>query len=272
MVKSSTIRFEYKDDYEWIRVIDIFPENYRYLYFENSVQGALNLTDHRLPVLEYIGIMARGARLVCPQPQRIVLGGLGSCALLHVLQPWWKHAHFTNIEVNPRVYEVAKRFFRLSSSAHVLIGDFREKLEARQMKPADLILVDCYSALTVPPHLVTLELMFLVHQKLSQDGYAVFNVWSPSCNRFCGEQIRTSLEAFGEIAVVMCREDENALVFAAKDPGVTWPEAIGFKGMAYPLLSVSRHDKRSWPEFMVESKVVDDRNVGRILETVGWNL
>lgn len=272
MADYSKTRFEYKDDFEWIRVIDIFPQQHRYLHFETSIQGVMSLVDHTVPVLEYIGVMSHGARNLCNKPEKIILGGLGSCSLLNVLGAVWnKGTQFLTIEANERVFEIARRFFRLSPNDRVLLGDLREELESRRIGEQDLIMVDCYSAVSIPPHLTTLEFMFLLKKKLRPDGFAVFNLWSPSCNRICAHQIRTILEVFGEVAIIMCREDENVVLFAHNNQWSDWPSALMFKGLEYPILPISRRDKTTWPEFLWEGNLIEDSNTGEIFEATGYD-
>ncbi len=271
MSEFSKLRFEYKDDYEWIRVIDVFPKRHRYLHFETSVQGIMNLPDHTMPVLEYIGIMCQGVRGFC-QPEKVVLGGLGSCTLLNVLgAAWSKSAQILTIESSERVFQIARRFFRLDPNARVLLGDFREEMESRRISDLDLVMVDCYSAISMPHHLTTLEFMYLLEKKLKPDGMAVFNLWSPSCNRICTHQIRTILEVFKEVAVVMCREDENVILFARNNHWTQWPPSIQFKGLEYPLMAISLSDKTTWPDFLWEGRIIEDANTNEIFESPGYD-
>lgn len=270
MAKHSQIRFEYRDDYEWIRVIDVYPEEHRHLHFENSIQGVMSLDNHASPVLEYINIMAYGVRALFPQPKKVYLGGLGTCSLHHTLTHWWRsQTQIMTWENNERVLELAQKFFRLEPAAKVAIGDFRQKLQGRRVKEADLIFVDCYSAESVPAHLTTVEFMQELSDKLTPGGAAIFNIWSPSCNEFCGYQLKTILEVFPEIAAVMCRKDDNVIVFAQKKLRNDWPEALVIKDIEYPLLTISRDDPDSWPDFMADVEIIRDDNVYELFAVVG---
>lgn len=270
MTSYSRIKFEYKDDLEWIQVVDLYPEAHRYLQFESSIQGVMGLADHRVPVLEYIGLMARAASLCLAEPEQIWIGGLGTCSLLHAIQTQWKTARVHTVESNHMVHELARRFFRLDPGAEVTIGDLRETLQSQAFDRCDLLLVDCYSAFSIPQHLTTLEFWYLVRQKLAPGGLLISNLWSSGCNKICGDQVRTLLEVFDELALVSCREDENIIAITGKAPSSSWPETITWKGRTYPLTSLSRRKESKWPEFMEGCRVLEDDNVAVAFEAVGY--
>ena len=266
----SKLVFEYKDDFEWIRVVDMFPKEHRYLQFEDSVQGVMDLAEVAQPVLEYVNLMAYGVRGMIKEPHRILLGGLGPGSLLQAFSSWWPDTHILTFESNHRVLEVARNFFDLPTDRKVVVGDLRDCLERKRINNADLIAVDCYSATTVPHQLTTLEFMYLLASKLADDGVVVFNLWSPGCNRICADQMKTILAVFREVALVHCFDDENLILYARKEGHwQTWPKTLTVGGRQYPMLSISQKDKASWPEFLFEGRIIEDNNVYEIFESVG---
>ena len=262
MATHHRVLFDERRGEDWIRVVDLFPEQHRYLHFEHSIQGVMSLVDHCAPVLEYVGVLCTGARLLKPEPSRVLIGGLGSCTTLHAFNAYWKHrACIRSIESSPLVLELARRFFRLDQRDDVILGDFRSTLEDEIDRPQDLIVIDCYSSQFVPPHLLTLEFMDLLYQSLDADGIAVFNIWSPGCNRICGAQIRTLLEVFEEVAIAACREDDNFIVFASRRRRPDWPVKIHFKGLVYRLDVLSLRFRGYWPDYMKDAGLIGDRNM-----------
>jgi len=269
----SRLRHEIKDDWNWIRIVDVFPQGHRYLYFEESAQGAIDLNNHGIPALEYVGLMAAAATAHEPAPRKACLGGLGTGALLHCLErKWGARVRLTAIESDSRIYELAKRFFRVSARSRVMIGDFRERLMAKAFNNCDLILVDCYSAASIPAHLTTAEFMMLVREKLSDVGTAVFNVWNPGCNAICGRQVRTILAAFDRVASVACREDANIIVLARKSGGSPWPESLSFKGIEYPLEILDGAVSEAWPQWVGGCEPLSDENARQAFAEVGLDL
>lgn len=263
------MKYEFKDEYEWIRVIDSFPENHRYLHFEGSIQGAINLSALHQPVLEYVGLMAEGARFLNVLPKSVLLGGLGSCGLLHALSWWWRRqALIQTVEISQRIHQIAHRFFRLRSSEAVILGDLRQLLEEGLFPQTDLILVDCYTAASIPPHLTTLQFMELLSNNMSEVGACAFNIWSPECNELCGDQLRTMLEVFGKVGIVVCHEDQNLIAFVRKDPREDWPGSLMFNGRRYNLQLFSQSFKQNWPEHLREGRTITDENMGFLFQAL----
>ncbi len=230
----------------------------------------MNLKDHTVPVLEYIGLLAAGAVALKPEPLKVCLGGLGSCALFHCLSCHWSgRTRIFSVESDSRILELAKRFFRLPPRSKVIIGDFREKLMGATFNRCDLIMVDCYSSTSIPPHLATVEFMALAREKLAPRGVAAFNIWNPDCNLVCGCQVRAIIEAFGEAAVAACREDANIVVFARKTPGLPWPKSLRYKGFEYPLAVYGAENASAWPDYVTDSEPIDDDNVWRVFSGAG---
>lgn len=267
------LRYEFNDDIDQIRIVDMFPENHRYLHFEDSVQGVLNLSAHHEPVLEYIGLMVAAARSFNVLPESVLLGGLGSCSLVHALDHWWhRHARIQTVEYSQRIHELARRYFRLRSRNEVIIGDFRSCLEEDMFEVSDLILVDCYSALSIPPHLTTLQFMELLYESLSEKGACIFNLWSPDCNELCGDQLRTMLEVFQRVAVVQCRDDQNFVAMVRKNPRAEWPGYLQWKAKRYDVRILSLDDRIYWPQYLHGSEIITDENMGQFFEAVSMPL
>ncbi|CAM2008580.1 spermidine synthase [Acanthopleuribacter pedis] len=257
---------------DWIRVVDLFPLQHRYLHFEHSIQGVMSLLDHTVPVLEYVGLMCYAVRELAHHPPRVLIGGLGSCTALHFIDRLWRHtSDIVTVEINPAVIDLGRRFFRLTRQHQVVEDDLRAVLEGgassvRVPAPWDLVIVDCYSSQFVPASLMSVEFMELVRTRTAPDGLAVFNLWSPNCNRICGHQVRTILEVFETVAVLHCREDDNLLLFASPQRHFPWPTKVYFKGLRYPFAVYQKRFESFWPGFLRDSSVIDDAGADRYLQ------
>ncbi len=264
--------FDKRINGDWIRVVDLFPLQHRYLHFEHSIQGVMSLLDHHVPVLEYVGLMCYGVRELVRAPVHICLGGLGSCTTLHFVDHLWcRSSEIITVELNPTVIELGRRFFRLNSRHQIVQDDLRNYLEqavvASERGPGyDLIVVDCYSSQFVPPQLMSRAFMETLHAALAEDGFVVLNLWSPNCNRICGHQVRTILEVFDEVAVLHCREDDNLLLFATPRRHFPWPAKLHFKGLQYPFALYSKRFPSFWPGFMRDSRVIEDAEAAHFLQ------
>lgn len=267
----SRVRYEFKDDCEHIRIIDTYPENHRSLHFEDSIQGVLDLSAHHEPVLEYVALMTEAARALQTLPKSVLIGGLGSCSLLHALDYLWhRNTQIRTVELSSLVLDLARRFFRLRSRNQVELDDLRCFLEASEDR-YDLIVVDCYTALSIPPHLTSVEFMQLLYDHLEEDGACIFNLWSARCNELCGDQLRTMLEVFARVDLVHCREDQNLVAFVRRDPHGSWPGHLTWKERRYNVAPLQL-EGQVMPDFMLEAEVITDDTLSDFFEAVGMEL
>ena len=268
--KSSVVRHEYKDDFHWIRVVDEYPEKVRYLHFEDSIQGAIYLGDHHLPVFEYVGLMAKLAPLGHSQPGTILMGGLGSGGLLHALRRrFGKTVPITTVECNPLVYQLTKQFFRVDPSEEVVLDDIRSWMEQSDRKTWDLIFLDCYNAYSIPPHLTSVEFWELVFTNLSDEGAVVANFWSPTCNELCGDQVRTVLEVFDAVGMITCHEDQNLVLLGSKKKSNDPARELSFKQRPYDFQKLFPQDSGQWPSMVRNGRVMTDANLNKFFDAIG---
>jgi len=260
-------RFESKNGRSWVRVLDQLPARHRYLHFGTSIQGALDLNDTSQPVLEYIGLMAAWAIETAPDSQRILVGGLGACALWHALRAWrGKGAEIEVVENNPLIFELAEAFFRYEPQDGQSTKCLREFLIPSK-EPFDLIFVDCYTARFMPPELLTAEFMVLLKSNLSKLGTGFLNVWNPKSNKICGHQIRTMLEVFGQVGVIAGKEDDNFVVLLpSKVRTLSQNLTVSLKGLNYPVQWLELENPKSWPDYLQKTQIIFDGNVWRFLQ------
>lgn len=266
MPEYSRTRFEQRDGRAWIRVIDQFPMSHRYLHFGTSIQGVLDLNHVASPVLEYIGLMVEMAKATAPEPEEVLVGGLGACAIWHAVMSW-RGPRFSPdvIESSDLVLDLAKRFFRFKPKRACEPRSLRETLASDKTSQYDLAFIDCYNARFMPANLLTAEFMRLLKARLKADGCAIVNVWNPKCNQICGHQIRTMLEIFGQVGIIAGKEDDN---FAICLPAEEWQKAIEtvtWKGRPYPVHWLRLPQTRSWPDYMRATRTIYDGNVWQFM-------
>lgn len=264
--RQSRLKYEFRDELEWIRVIDVLPERHRYLHFQESIQGVMSLDAEAQPILEYIGLMLEAARLLQNDPYRVLIGGLGSCTLLHAVTSWLgQNARVIAVESSQMVLDIAKRFFRLDPRQKVLLGDLRERLNSGYLDRIDLAFIDCYTADHMPHHLMTLEFVDALFACLQPGGVAVLNIWSPDCNPVCAHQLRTLAHCFDEVSYAKCLEDQNFVVMVRKpskqDHLETWPNSLVWKRRAFPVLTLREHLISDWKGFLYGAKVIEDASL-----------
>lgn len=258
---SSITRFEFEDDYESIRVEDDLEHNWRLLLFEESIQGILHLDRPHEPVLEYVGY-AQDALLQWfdkRMPAKLLLGGVGIGAIHHMAAHAFKGIQQVGVDVNPRVIALAKQWFQLPPHVSLVEEDFR--LAILEYNHCDIIVVDCYTALTVPPPLLTSEFKHSVREALHDDGIALFNLWNGQDHELFFSQLKTLIEVFGKVALRPCEADGNILAMAAK---------TDLECLRSDQVHLFDHQKAemTFVEY-VEADVIHDNNLAVVLESFG---
>lgn len=254
-------RYEYEDDYERIRIEDDPAQNRRLLLFEDSIQGILQLDQPHKPVLEYLQFMALALKQWFDrhQPNNLLLGGVGIAAVHHVVDHLFPNISQTGVDVNPRVLELAKSWFSLPQSVTLVEDDFR--IAMLEYSQRDIIVVDCYTAISIPPQLITKEFKSSVKQALAPRGLALFNLWNGQDHELFFSQLKTLIEVFGKVALRACEADGNILAMASCDD---------IDRLAGDQVHVFNHHKAeiTFPEY-VEAEVISDANLSAVLETFG---
>ena len=129
---------------------------------------------------------------------------------------WYLHRHMpelpiTTVELDPAVYDIAKRFFGLRNEKNF---DFRVKDGRRYLatnsQKWDIIFIDAYRGPFVPFHLLTKQFFELAKRRLNPGGVLVQNI-EPSTMMF-DSAISTIQRVFSNIDIY--RADGNVVAVA----------------------------------------------------------
>ena len=143
-----------------------------------EVQSRLSLTDPLSLLSDYTQAMLL-ALAWRPEPQRILLLGLGGGRLQMVLHHYIEQTSLYTVELDAAVQEVARRFFGVlpDDRQQVIVRDGREYLrETSRAERYDLIFLDAYHASGVPLHLSTQEFYAECRANLTDGGVVVTNL------------------------------------------------------------------------------------------------
>jgi spermidine synthase len=170
--------------YHHITVDQIDAE--RHLHFDNSYQSAINLDDPLDMVFSYtsylhLGVVARS------RPSRALFIGLGGgSAPKKFLHDYPTLKAVDVVEIDPEIAKVAYNYFQLPKDdprLQVIVRDGRiyveqmaQKIAAGKAKSYDLIVIDAYSASSIPYHLTTLEFVQSIQKVLSPHGVVASNI------------------------------------------------------------------------------------------------
>ncbi len=128
--------------------------------------------------------MMLGSLLVKPDPQRVLIIGLGGGTLPMALRQMFPDLQIDTVEIDPAVTRVAEKFFNFKrdDKLHVAEEDGRVFVK-KAMKTGtryDIVMLDAFADDYIPEHLSTREFLTEVKSILTPDGVVVANTFSSS--------------------------------------------------------------------------------------------
>jgi len=212
--------------YHRIRVEE--DDEARYMYFDRTLQSAMNLKDPTTLRLIYSRYTSLGFTFR-PDAKRILIIGLGGGSIPKKLQKEFPSLEIDVVEIDPEVIQIAKNHFnvRESNRLHLHAQDGRLFL-TRTANQYDIILLDAYYADAMPFHLATREFFELAQRKLTPNGIVVADLISavtgPS-GKIARAFVKTERRVFPQTYVFAARRAENVstdtiqniIVVATKD-------------------------------------------------------
>lgn len=128
--------------------------------------------------------MMMSALFVKPDPENVLIIGLGGGTLSSALGQVLPDAVIDTVEIDPAVVQVASEHFgyRQSDRQRVFLEDGRAFIERthREGRRYDMVMLDAFDVNYIPPHLLTQEFLQHVRAILEPDGVLVANTFSES--------------------------------------------------------------------------------------------
>ncbi|WP_426146269.1 spermidine synthase [Polaromonas sp. DSR2-3-2] len=178
-------------------------------------QTCISLKNPDALVLNYTKMLL-GALYLKPEPQRILIIGLGGGSLPSALKKIVPQAMIETVELDPSVAKVAERFFGFMPGKDnaVAIEDGRVfvKRAQKQGKKYDLVILDAFDHVYVPEHMLTREYLLEVKSLLEKDGVLAANTFSSS--RLYDAESATYAGVFGGFYNL---KTENRVILAKND-------------------------------------------------------
>lgn len=179
-------------------------------------QTCIDTSDPDTMVFGYTRMMM-SSLFIHPDPERILIVGLGGGTLPRALASVLPDASIHTIEIDPAVVRVAEQFFgfRQSPRQKVFVEDGRAFIDRarEQGEQYDLVLLDAFDVDYIPPHLLTVEFLQHVREILSPDGVLVANTFSESA--VYDRESATYEKVFGEFFNL---RDGNRVIMATRGP------------------------------------------------------
>jgi spermidine synthase len=148
--------------------------SFRILQFsEQLIQGAVDLNDPQRILFPYVAAKIELMEHYNPAFKDVFMigHGVGSLAKNYINSD----KRFKVAEIDPEVVKVSKEYFGYPSD-NIIVSDGRRLLQNEPDKQYDFILLDAFSADSIPFHLTTNEFFRIARAKLKPDGYIIANV------------------------------------------------------------------------------------------------
>jgi spermidine synthase len=178
---ASKTLYEKQSPYHYIRVLE--SGSIRTMTFRRKGtdrnQSRMDMADPLRPCLPYYPLMFAG-NLFVPKPQRVLIVGLGAGILSQYSAHYFPDVTVDNIELDPDVVDVAKKFFNFQEGdrQRVFIRDARVQVKVLQREGAeyDIIMLDAFRGGYTPFQLTTREFYEQCRNILSPNGAIVLNL------------------------------------------------------------------------------------------------
>ncbi|MDS1141558.1 fused MFS/spermidine synthase [Pusillimonas sp. SM2304] len=150
---------------------------------DNGRHTCIELDNPDKMVFGYTRMMTT-ALFVKPDPQSVLVVGLGGATLPLALEKILPGAVIDSIEIDPAVARVAERFFgyRQGPRQRLFVEDGRAFVERarREGRRYDMIMLDAFDVDYIPAHLLTRQFLEHVRAILSPDGVLAANSFTTS--------------------------------------------------------------------------------------------
>lgn len=218
-VAQRTIIHEERSQYRDVVVTEF--NNQRCMLFNvhrgDMNQTCIDLRDPKRLVFNYTRMSFAGL-LLNPDPQRILVAGLGGGTIPTVMRELFPAARIDVLEVDPAVLTVAKAYFNFVEDEqlvnHVVDARVFIKRAGLRGEQYDYIVLDAFSGEYIPEHMLTQEFLQEVSQILTPDGVLVANTFASS--RLYDYESVTYQAVFGDFFNFKTAGSGNRIILAKK--------------------------------------------------------
>lgn len=184
----------------------------RELVVDATIQGGIDASSGA-SIYEYPYFLQFIPRLINPDGKECLVIGLGA----GVIPMWYERqgVRADVVDIDPLVFDVARRFFAFKVSGESIAEDARYFLN-RTAKQYDYVILDVFNGDNTPFHVLSKEALMTLKQRMASGGVLGINVWGnlKGDTYMTASIIRTLKEVFSTVDI-----------YPAFD--VSDPEAIG---------------------------------------------
>src|SRR5947208_6259763 len=184
----------------------------RYMYFDRTLQSAMNLKDPTALRLIYSRYTSLGFTFR-PDAKKMLIIGLGGGSIPKKIQKEFPNIEIDAVEIDPEVIRIAKDHFNVKEGKNLRLHAQDGRLFlTRTQNQYDIILLDAYFTDAIPFHLTTKQFFELAQKRLTPNGIIVANLISavtgPS-GKIVRAFVRTQRQVFPQTYVFAARRADN---------------------------------------------------------------
>ena len=211
--------FESTSVYHHIKVID--QGGIRTLSFDGSMETRMSLRNPLQGHFQYTE-MFHLPWIWNPRMTNVLMIGLGGGSTQRSYNHYYTNVHIDTVELDPKVVDIAKRFFGVKESDRhdIHTGDGRVYLRRNRTK-YDAIIMDAYQknryGSFIPYHLATEEFFEMAKEDMTEDGVLAYNViGSIGGDRadIIGSMYKTLNKVFPQVYLFPARDSRNVVLIA----------------------------------------------------------
>lgn len=200
-------------------------------------QSCMLVDDPQRLVFNYTKLLFSGL-LINPEPKSVLVIGLGGGTMSNTLHQIFPQANITNVEIDPAVIKVARKYFGFFENENVtsLVQDGRIFIKRASLKKQqyDWIILDAFNGDYIPEHLLTQEFLQETKQLLTNNGVLTANTFSVS--RLYNYESATYHSVFGDFYNVSNGKTGNRIILASPQPLPSKSELKRRAKLLQPLL------------------------------------
>ncbi|MFA6567626.1 MAG: fused MFS/spermidine synthase [Victivallales bacterium] len=148
-------------------------------------------------------------------PKRVLFIGLGAGIVPGFLRRQFPETVIDIVEIDGEIPGIAEKYFgfKKDDRMNISIGDGRGFVN-RTKEKYDIVFIDAYSATNIPFQLTTVEFYRKVRDTLAPSGMMTANIANLGKPKFISSEIKTVLDVFPDLAVFICANRSNYILFS----------------------------------------------------------
>jgi spermidine synthase len=171
----------------------------REMIIDGMIQGGIDMTNNQ-SVYEYNYFMQFLPYMLAPEGKRCLMIGLG----MGVITKWYEEQGIQCdvVDINPAVVKIAHDYFDFKHSGDLFIEDARYFLN-RTDRHYDYIMLDVFNGDITPAHLLSIEALSLMRDRLTPGGVLAVNLIGSLEKEtyMTASVVKTLQAAFDEVSV-----------------------------------------------------------------------